>query len=345
MRRVALFLLVVLASSAACKRSAGTGTPNQAPSPPPAGTVGEVDGTPITAAELEERVGNRLARIRQEEYETRRQALDEIIADRLLEKEAKRRGISVKDLMRDEVDNQVKEPDPAYVQNLYEQNHARFASRPKEKALADIRDLLKNRDREERRAALSKSLRAKSEVKVALEAPRTAVAVPASAPTLGPDGAPVTIVQFADYQCPFCHRAQGTIEQILSRYPGKVQLVHRDFPLDGHPQAFPAARAARCAGEQGKFWDYHRSLMTDKGPMDDVDLKARAQVLKLNPGAFAACLASDRFDAAIRASLDEGMRAGVNATPSYFVNGRLLAGALPFEEFQQVVDAELSRAR
>src|SRR5437867_2170959 len=91
------------------------------------------------------------------------------------------------------------------------------------------------------------------------------LAIPASAPTLGPEGAPVTIVEFTDYQCPFCHRAQATIDQVMSTYAGKVQLVHRDFPLEGHPQAFPAARASRCAGEQGTFWDYHRSLMGAPG--------------------------------------------------------------------------------
>jgi protein-disulfide isomerase len=182
-------------------------------------------------------------------------------------------------------------------------------------------------------------------VKVALEPPRPTVSGPASAPTLGPEGAPVTIVQFVDYQCPYCHRAQSTIDEILSKYPGKVQLVHRDFPLDGHPQAMPAARASRCAGEQGKFWDYHRSLMSAKGPMDDADLKARAASLKLDPAAFSTCLASDRFDATIHAAFDEGTRVGVNSTPTYFVNGRMMTGALPFEEFREVVDSELERSR
>jgi protein-disulfide isomerase len=211
--------------------------------------------------------------------------------------------------------------------------------------LDDIRAALKKRERQAREQAFTRELREGASVKVALEPPRTAVPVPASAPSLGPEGAPVTIVQFVDYQCPYCHRAQSTIDEILSRYPGKVQLVHRDFPLEGHPAAMPAARASRCAGEQGKFWDYHRSLMKVKGPMDDADLKGRAASLKLDPGAFSSCLASERFDAAIRASFEEGTRAGVNSTPSYFVNGRLVAGAVPLEQFQEVVEAELERGQ
>jgi len=132
---------------------------------------------------------------------------------------------------------------------------------------------------------------------------------------------------------------------VMSRYAGKVQLVHRDFPLDGHAGAFPAARAARCAGEQGKFWDYHRSLMKEQGDLSESDLSARAKTLKLDPDPFKTCLASDRYDAAIRESLEAGARAGVTGTPAFFVNGRMLTGARPFEQFQEIIEAELSRGR
>jgi protein-disulfide isomerase len=347
MRTTLVVPLGFLAAFVACRPApaADAARPAATSAPPSREVVAEVEGVPVTAADLDERIGNRLVRLRQEEYEIRRQALDEIVYDRLLEKEAKKRGVSVKDLVQDEVDRQVPEPDAKVVETIYTQNQARFGAKPREAVLGEIRSALKNQARQQRQVAFAKSLREKSAVKVALEPPRATVPVPASAPTLGPDGAPVTIVQFVDYQCPFCHRAQSTIDQILSRYPGKVQLVHRDFPLDGHPQAMPAARASRCAGEQGKFWDYHRSLMTVKGPMDDADLKSRAAGLKLDPAAFSSCLASDRFDSTIRAAFDEGTRAGVNSTPSYFVNGRMMTGALPFEEFREVVDSELERSR
>src|SRR5262245_39082337 len=229
-----------LAAVAACRTSPAADASHPSSSPVSSGVVAEVDGAPVTAAELDEKVGNRLVRIRQEEYEIRRQALDEIVYDRLLEKEAKKRGISTSDLVRDEVDNQVPEADPKTVERIYEQNQARFAGKAREAVLGDIRAALRNQARQIRQAAFARTLREKAAVKVALEPPRATVPVPASAPTLGPNGAPVTIVQFVDYQCPYCHRAQSTIDQILSRYPGKVQLVHRDFPLDGHPQAMPA---------------------------------------------------------------------------------------------------------
>ena len=176
---------------------------------------------------------------------------------------------------------------------------------------------------------------------VRLEAPRTRVDLPADAPSTGPASAPVTIVEFTDYQCPFCHRAQTVMDQILARYKGRVRLVHLAFPLEGHPGAVPAAKAARCAGEQGKFREYHHGLMTAPGLLDDADLKARAAKLGLKAAEFGSCLASDRHEAAIRASFEQGVSLGVSGTPAYFVNGRMLSGARPYEEFAQVIDAEL----
>jgi protein-disulfide isomerase len=305
--------------------------------------VAEVDGTPITRAELDKRVKNRLTRLRQEEYEIRYQALEELIGDQLLEKEAKSRGISSAELLKDEVERQLKGLSPTEVEAIYNQNRARFSGRTKEQAVAEIEQALRERELSQRRDAFQALLRAKAKIRVHLEAPRQVMPVSASAPTLGPPEAPVTIVEFTDYQCPYCHRAQSTIEKVLSRYAGKVQFVHRDFPLDGHSQAFPAARAARCAGEQGRFWEYHRNLMTLPGDMSETDLAARAASLKLNPGAFSTCLASDRYDASIREAVEAGVKAGVTGTPAYFINGRMLTGTRPFEQFREVIDAELAQ--
>jgi protein-disulfide isomerase len=179
-------------------------------------------------------------------------------------------------------------------------------------------------------------------VSVRLEPPRIDVKIPAGAPATGPNDAPVTIVEFTDYQCPYCHQSQRAIDEVLSRYSGKVRLVHLDFPLDIHPEAVSAARAARCAGEQGKFWEFHRSLMMQKGSMDAGDLKARAKTLELQERAFGSCLASDRHDEAIQAELHQGTELGVTGTPAYFVNGRLLSGSQPVDSFADVIDAELA---
>jgi protein-disulfide isomerase len=306
------------------------------------GVVAEVNGAPVMASELEQKVVGRLARLRQEEFEIRRQALDELIAERLVGAEAVRRKLSVEELLRQEVDAKAAALPSDQVESIYEQNKARFAEQTRAEALARIREVVGQRAKAERRAEYEKQLRDAARVAVRLEAPRVAVDVPAGAPASGPAGAPVTIVEFTDYQCPYCHRAQATIDQVMQRYAGKVRLVHLDFPLEGHSGAFPAARAARCAGDQGKFWEYHRGLMTEPGALDDADLRGRASKLGLDGSAFASCLTSGRHDAAIQASLAQGEGLGVTGTPAYFVNGRMISGARPIESFADVIDGELA---
>lgn len=337
--------LVALISFVSCRRSpapAAAAAPRDA-SPAASETVAEMDGAPITLEDVDKKAGSRLQGLRHEEYEIRRQALDELIAERLIAKEAKARGISPEDLVKDEVDRQVSVPAAADVEAIYERNRARLGSRTLDEVRPEIESRLREGDRALRRLAFERQLREKAQLRVTLAAPRSEITLPTGAPVLGPAEAPVKIVEFSDYQCPYCRRAEPTVRQVLSRYGGKVQLVHRDFPLDGHVRAFPAARAARCAGEQGKFWDYHRSLLATYGDLSDGDLQARALALKLEPTAFATCLASDRHDAEIRESIQAGAKAGVTGTPTFFVNGQLLNGAQPFERFQEIIEGELAR--
>jgi protein-disulfide isomerase len=301
-----------------------------------------VHGAPILASELEQKVSSRLARLRQEEFELRRQALEEIVSERLLDAEAARRHLSRDELLRRELDAKVKKPSAETVEGLYRQNQGRFAGQPKDQVLARIRQALEERARSERRLAYEKDLRRAARVAFRLEPPRAQVDLPAGAPSTGAAKAPVTLVEFTDYQCPYCHRAQGVVDQLLLRYAGKLRLVHLDFPLEGHPGAIPAARGARCAGEQGRFWEYHRDLMTSAGLLDDADLKARASKLGLKPAPFAACLSSGRHDAAIRACFEQGESLGVSGTPAYFVNGRMVSGARPLEDFTEIIEAELA---
>ncbi|HXK11577.1 MAG TPA: thioredoxin domain-containing protein [Vicinamibacteria bacterium] len=316
--------------------------PSSSPTVSGVGVVAEVNGAPILASELDQKLGARLGRLRQEEYEIRRQALDELIGERLVAAEAAKRGTTTEELLRKEVDAKAAPMSDAQIETIYEQNKARFGGQARADALARIRDAVVGRAKAERRAAFEKELRDAARVAVRLDAPRASVDIPANAPSTGAANAPVTIVEFTDYQCPYCHRAQGVIDEVLQRYSGKVRLVHLDFPLDGHPGAIPAARAARCAGEQGRFWEYHRNLMTTNGALDDADLKGRAASLQLSAPSFASCLSSGRFDAAIQASVRQGEGLGVTGTPAYFVNGWMISGARPVESFAEVIDAQLA---
>jgi protein-disulfide isomerase len=304
--------------------------------------VAEVDGEAITQAELEAEASGDLARVRQEEYEVRSRVLDDLVARKLIAAEARKRGLSPEELLRQETKRRTEKPTAEDIRSLYEGARDRFRGLSRDKALGHIEDALLERAEQRARAAYEEELREKASVTVHLEPPRITVEVPSSAPTKGPSNAPVTIVEFADYQCPYCHRAQSTMDEIFKEYQGRVRLVHLDYPLPNHGGAIPAARAARCAGEQGRFWDYHHHLMTRGGALDDADLADRAASLRLDRDMFAKCLASDRYTSAIRADVDLGGSIGVTGTPAYFINGRMVSGARPYSAFAEILDAELA---
>src|SRR5262245_56178675 len=161
----------------------------------------------------------------------------------------------------------------------------------------------------------------------------------------GPSAAPVTIVEFSDYECPYCKRAQAVLVQLLAEYPGQIRLVFKDFPLDFHPGARPAAEAARCAGASGRFWEYHDLLFVAQPAFSRQDLVSYARRLDLDPVAFAACLDGGQFRPLVQRDLDEGRALGVRGTPTFFVNGLRLVGAQPIENFRESVEQALQDAR
>jgi protein-disulfide isomerase len=162
-------------------------------------------------------------------------------------------------------------------------------------------------------------------------------------PSWGPEDAPVTIVEFSDFQCPYCARfVTQTYPQIKQQYEGKVRFVFRDFPLTQiHENAQNAAEAAGCANEQGKFWEYHDMLFTNQSALDVASLKSYASQLGLDSATFDQCLDSGKYAEEIQKDLQDGNQYGVQGTPSFFVNGLLVSGAQPFSVFQAVIDAAL----
>ena len=330
-------------SASATPKPAASGTPAVEA---PGAVVASGGGLQITMSELDAKLGaDTLADLRQKEYDLRSAALEELLGEKLIEKEAAARGISVEELKDREINKKTPPPNKAEVDRLYQQNQPRLSRLSRERGIETVEGAIQNRDRQTRAAAFRHELMKKHAVKVLIEPPRYAVSVPSDAPALGSAKAPVTIVSFADYQCPFCHQAQGSIEEILKRYAGKVRLVHRDFPLESiHDRAIPAARASRCAGEQGKFWEYHRDLLSATAGFSEDDFKKRATTLGLNMTSFGSCLAQTNSDEPIRASLAEGLKLGVNSTPTFFINGRRLVGAKAIEEFVAVIEDELLRA-
>ncbi len=165
-------------------------------------------------------------------------------------------------------------------------------------------------------------------------------------PAKGPEDAPVVIVEFSDYQCPFCKRWRMQVyDRLFETFGDKVRLVYRDFPLESlHPEAVPAAVAANCAGEQGKYWEYHDKLFLGGRPLGEETYRAYAEELGLDMDAFEACLASEEQRQEVLKDLEDGLRLGVRGTPTFFINGIPVVGAQPFEVFQQVIQQELERA-
>jgi protein-disulfide isomerase len=274
-------------------------------------------------------------------YQVMKQGLDELIADRLMQLEASKRGLSVAQLQQEEIVAKVAPVTPEQVQAFYEANKERIRQ-PLEQITSRLENYLQRQGQEQREEAFQRELRQRYEVSVALPAPTVDVSSDDD-PALGPPDAPVTIVEFSDFQCPYCRRVQPTLKRLLEEYEGKVKLVFRDFPLRNiHPQAQKAAEAAQCAAEQQKFWPYHDKLFATSNLQVD-DLKRYAQELELDTEQFNACLDSDKYAQEIEADLQDGQNAGVSATPSFFVNGQPISGAVPYDRFQEAVEAALEQ--
>jgi len=159
-------------------------------------------------------------------------------------------------------------------------------------------------------------------------------------PVLGATDAPVTIISFEDFECPFCARFTADTEQSLIQNEikeGLARLVWKDFPLSIHSRARLAHEAARCAQEQGKFWEYHDLLFADQSRLNLADLKARAGELNLDQAAFDSCLDSGKYRSLVERGIKEGSRAGVSGTPSFVINGTLVSGALPYDVFSSAI--------
>jgi len=210
-----------------------------------------------------------------------------------------------------------------------------------------INRFLTDQRRAQAREAILDELRKKGPaIRVALEAPRLNVAIAASNPTLGRATAPVTLVEFSDYQCPYCQRVEPTLKRLREAYGDKIRFVWKDFPLTQiHPQAFKAGEAAHCAGDQGKYWELHDVLFNKQQELQPPDLKRHAAELGLDANAFNQCLDSSKHGARVRDGVSEGGALGVNSTPTIFINGRRLSGAQPYEAFTAIIDEELARAK
>lgn len=305
-----------------------------------------VDGVAIGSEEVEKSLAGQLSKLEEQIYNLKRQKLDALINEKLMEKEAAKRKLTVPALLDAEVTSKVGLVTEQEIENFYQANKAQIQGEQAQ-VREQIRAHLQNQKLGTKRDEFLKSLRSQAKVVVNLKPPpiqRVEVSVQ-GAPVKGGNKAPVTIVEFSDFHCPFCKQVVSTLAKLESQYGEKIKLVFRDFPIEGlHPGANKAHEAARCANEQGKFWPYHDKLFAGPANSSPELFSRFAKEVGLEPVAFETCLSSGKHQAAIQKDIEEGKRLGVVGTPAFFVNGRLFTGAQPFEAFARVIDEELARA-
>jgi protein-disulfide isomerase len=279
-------------------------------------------------------------------YEGRKAALDGVIGDLLIERAAKRGGASVDAAAESAISARARPVTDEDVLAFYASNSDQLHGQSLEELRPGILRLLETRERARARRDFVNELAGSGPtIRILLAPPRRPIEVGAMDPSIGSDAAPVTLVAFSDFQCPFCARVEPTLKRIRDAYSGRVRLVWKDFPLTTiHPDAFKAAEASHCAGEQDKYWPYHDRLFANQRALAPHELIRHAREVGLDVSSFSACLESSKYQRLIQANLEAGAHLGVESTPTIFINGRLVSGAQPYETFAALVDEELDRA-
>ena len=302
------------------------------------GVVAEVSGHKLTAEYLQQKESGKLLQARYQFYINERKALEELIDDQLLTNEARAKGLTVDQLLEKEAYKEVKDPTEDQLQVYYEGIDTKESyDAVRTQVLEHIRETRRNKAK----ATYIEGLRKNANITVLLMPPSVDVDI-AGSYRRGPKDAEVTIVEFADYECPYCVQVNPHIQELKKDYGDKIAIVFKDMPLPMHHKAQKAAEAARCAGEQGKFWEYHDVLFYSGGTLTVPQLKEHARVLKLNGERFDQCLDNGEMAAAVKKDLEEGKSMGLTGTPSFFVNGHFFSGAVDYGLLKQMVEQQLA---
>ena len=283
-------------------------------------------------------------RMRQEMYDANRNVLNDLIGEYLIQNEAKKRNVTVDQLLAQELPKRTQAVADQQIQELYEQSREKTQGVSFEQLRPAIVAYLERQAPAAARGRYMQDLRkAATDVAIRLNPPRLAIGVLPDDPVSGSASARIEIVEFSDFQCPFCKRVMPVLKQLTEKYPTQVKLVWKDFPLPIHPDARPAAEAAQCAREQGKFWDYHDKLFANQSEMTPANLKQWAGQMGMDAAKFSACFDNATNRQRVQGDMDEGNRDGVSSTPTIFINGRALVGSLPIEAYEEVIQEELAR--
>ncbi len=313
--------------------------------------VAEVQGVAITREELQSGAAEELEKWKMEslQFEARQERvrheilqkqLDALVAERLVALEAAEQGLSDEELLEKEVLSNVEEPTEEEVEAFYLTNQQRLQG-SKTQLLPMIRQHLADQKSEQTYQDFVDQLETKYGVITHLQPLRMNVATEGH-PFHGPADAPVTIVEFSDFECPYCQAMLGTIKNVQETYGEKVRLVYRQFPLNSiHPNAQKAAEASLCANDQGKFWEMHDLMFEDQRGLSVEALTKKAESLELDGPTFEECLTSNKYAEQVKQDVMDGTVVGVTGTPAVFVNGRPLVGNVPYDQLVEIIDDEL----
>jgi protein-disulfide isomerase len=304
--------------------------------------VATVGNHKITEAEVDEEIKPKLAAWQNQLYQYRRDAINQIADQYIIEQAAKKAKLTPDEFMKKQLAGKSKKVTDKEAKEFYDEHKDRI-KQPYDKIKTPLIAALQRRNDQQTRQQVVAKLREDNHLKLLIEPPRLKIATEGY-PSIGPKNAPVTVVEFADFQCPYCKRSEDTVQELRKEYGDKMRLVFIDFPLSFHQYAFKASEAARCAGEQGKFWEYHDELFKDQSKLSIKDLKSAAAKLKLNTKQFDTCLDKGKYANAVRQAMSEGSAAGVDGTPGFFINGRPLTGAQPAPMFESIINDELAHA-
>lgn len=302
--------------------------------------VARVSGEEITQAELDETIAQDL-------YDLRKSTLDQMIAETVIKAQAEAAGLSPEALIEARLAEKIPPVEEEVARNFYEmygdQLGPELAGKPFEEVSKDIIEGMTAQLREKAVPQVLEDLLTEANAQILLAPPR--IEVEALGYSKGPEDASIVIVEFSDFECPYCTRGRVTMEQVLATYPKDVRVVFRDFPLPFHPNAKGAAEAGRCAGEQGDFWGMHDWMFANQGTLTTADLVEGGASIGLDGDAMAACLEEGRYASDVEMDIEKGQELGVQGTPAFFVNGIRVSGAQPYEVFKEVIDGELMRAQ
>lgn len=308
---------------------------------PASGIAATVGGVSITMEELNQAAKSQLQKVETEIYQTKKRALDNLIEEKLIEVAAQKKGMTSEKFLAEEIDAKVTPPSDEEVKALYESSKDKLG-KPFDDVKGQIIDYLKQNRKMRAKADLMASLRQGADVKINLEPPRVTIDT-TDAPSIGPKDATITLVEFSDYQCPFCKRVRPSIWRLTDEYKDKIRYVFMDFPLSFHKDAKKAHEAAQCAGDQNKYFEYNRKIFDNQTKIGISDLKTYAKELQLNMKEFDKCLDEGKNAKRVEEMTQRGMSVGVTGTPAYFINGIMLSGAMPYESFKEIIESELKK--